>query len=340
MRKEILFAIVAGSIFGLVIAFGIWRANFFFKSSKPQITNETLEPTESASPTPQPGLTLIKPSNEDVISQDTVKFSGVTQPSSWVVISGEQNDYIFQADNKGGFEQEIALNPGVNQILIAAFADGAVLYSSKMILVYSTEFPPSKPESTKSPQASSDGSIREKVQKKVEEVLSSPKAALGVVTDISGTTIQIKGVFSDIRQIAVSKDTVVVKGVQTVKLTDIAIGDFILGMGFKNGNGILDTKRILITTPIQDPNRKILAGKISDVTKKDITIFPSGGESPVAGTPVKGSDIKLSDFKVDQKIIAVILIGKNGIEFRALAPSEPRESPSPNASPSPKPTSL
>lgn len=303
---------------GLVIAFGIWRANIFFKNSKSEITSETAEPSESASPTPQFGLTLAKPSDDDVITETPTTLSGVTQPGSWVVISAEGQDYLVQADNKGGFSESIDLTPGVNQILISSFGKDASESPVKLTVAYSSEFAKLIPGESPPPSGTGEGDIRQKVLKKVEEVLSSPKAVLGVVTDISATTIQVKSPSSDIRQVAVQKDVTVIKGTKEVKLADIAIGDFIVAMGFRNGNGVLDAKRILITAPIEEPTRKIIAGKVTEITKKDITIAPLTEGAQTTLIPSKSSNIKLSGFKIDDIVVAVTLPGKNGLEVRTL----------------------
>ena len=88
MRKEVLFAILAGGIFGLIIAFGIWRLNKTI-GPKEDVTTE-------ASPTPsQVGITIAKPNEKQVVTESSVEISGITKPNSSVVITGEDEDVII-----------------------------------------------------------------------------------------------------------------------------------------------------------------------------------------------------------------------------------------------------
>lgn len=341
MRKEILVAIIAGSILGLIIAFGIWRANVFFKDNQNLPPEETVESSPSALPTSFFGITLAKPSNEDVVTKIPSSFSGITQPVSWVVISGEDEDYIVQTDQKGEFNQDVDLIPGVNQVLISSFALPENSASTKLTLVYSTELSASIPSATTEPLGTSGGDIREKVLKKVEEVLSNPKAILGTVTDISESALQIKTASGEIRQAAPNKDVTVIKTtktstgstkIQEVKLADVAIGDFIVAMGFKNGSGVLDARRILVIPALEEPMRKIVTGKITAISKKDITIQPLAGGDEIVLIPSKNSSIKISELSIDYMVIVVTLPGQTGTEVRTLQVVEtqtPEPSPTP-----------
>lgn len=170
-------------------------------------------------------------------------------------------------------------------------------------------------------QTSSDSSsIRQKVQEKVQQVLSSPKIFLGSVTDISdSTTIQIKPLTGEIEQLSVKSDvTKVVNEVgpsaKDVKITDIAIGDFIIGMGYKDSNSVLDTRRILVITPLSDPTRKSYMGNIMSQTKTSLVLKTLKGGQQVQFTTDKNTSIlkesngdispaKVIDLTVGAKII-------------------------------------
>lgn len=265
MRKEVLWAIIAGITFGLVIAFGVVRIN---SSIKPKG-----EVTESA-PTPAPDMkefkiTLDKPDNEDVITSDSVTISGITKPKTTVVISGEKDDYIALADDKGFFEKEVYLVSGVNQIILTAFDPDLIGAGSqskeKVLIIYSSAF-------------------EEKEASRLEKAANKPKGYLGTVTDITDSTIQIRTLASEIRQISVSGEITVVKTTpanKIVKLTDIAIGDFIVAMGYRNGNAVLSAQRILITPPVTEPKITVAMGKGVDIapTKSTLVYLFKEGEA-------------------------------------------------------------
>jgi len=254
MRKEIVWAIVAGILFGLVITFGVVRVNSTLKP-KGESTTPSSTP-ESA--IPEFKIALNKPENEDVIIQDSVAVSGITKPNALIAISGEEGDYILKSDEKGLFEEEVDLISGVNQIKITAFDPTGAQSIEKVLVVYSSAF-------------------EEKEGDRLEKAANKPKAYLGTVTDITDSTIQIRTTSSEIRQISVGNDTSVVKTDPTskvVKLTDIAIGDFIVAMGYKNGNQVLSAQRILITPAVTEPKISVTMGKGADITPtKNTSVF-------------------------------------------------------------------
>lgn len=294
MRKEVLWAAIIGISFGLIIAFGVYRIN---STIKPEISNP------ENTPSPQKNnsefkITLDKPENDDVVTQDTISVSGITKPLSWITVSGEDSDYILQSDDQGIFLQDVDLISGVNQIKVTAFDPEGNQSIEKVLVVYSSSFqttPVASPSAN--PTSSSDSAIRQKVQEKVANALNKPKAFIGVVTDIADSTIQIKTTGSEIKQISTDPQaTTVVKVTttsKTVKLTDIAIGDFIVGMGYVNTNSVLKAQRILITDPITEPKINAVFGKITDTSKKTLTVSSLKGGQGVDITPGTKTDIEL-----------------------------------------------
>jgi hypothetical protein len=141
MRKELIIAIIVGVGLGLTVAFGVYRANSYLNTdpSSPNLgsqpaTQETILSPQSAN------LTLSKPNQNEVITTSPVQVSGITKASSWLVISGEEEDYLVQADNQGTFTVDVDLSSGINQIVISAFDEEGTKNSHNLTLVYSTEF--------------------------------------------------------------------------------------------------------------------------------------------------------------------------------------------------------
>jgi len=144
MRKEILFAILAGALFGLVIAFGVWKANNAVKPSGVSDTNDKV--TSSTQPN-QMGLTLSQPNEYEIFTSSETTVKGITQANSWINISGESHDYSLKADNNGSFEQIVGLASGVNEISVTSFNDDGDSTTEKIVVVFSSEF--DKAETTK-----------------------------------------------------------------------------------------------------------------------------------------------------------------------------------------------
>lgn len=136
--------------------------------------------------------------------------------------------------------------------------------------------------------------IREKVQDKIEEVQNKPRAYLGTVTDISENNIQIKSIDGEILQVIVNQDeTSFVKinsSSQTVSFEDVAIGDFLVNMGYVNTNDVLDAKRILITAQPDNNERVSELGEVTKANSSDLSLKILGG-STLLITPAKNASI-------------------------------------------------
>lgn len=270
MRKEVLWAIVAGIIFGLALAFGLARINSFLKpkgEASESISSPTQGPAEFK-------ITIDKPENGDVVTKDAITVSGITKPKTVVVISGEKNDDIVSSDDKGFFEKEIDLTAGVNQIIFTAFNPAGLPKKEKVLIISSPAF-------------------EEKEGDRFEKAANKPHGYLGTVTDITDSTIQIRTISSEIKQISVGGNLNVIKTTPTskmVKLTDIAIGDFIVAMGYKNGNHVLAAQRILITPPLTEPKVTVAKAAGANVTPAKNTLVYSFKDGQV--TKTKASAVK------------------------------------------------
>ena len=183
--------------------------------------------------------------------------------------------------------------------------------------------------------------IRDKVQEKVNAVLDNPFAYIGTVTDISGVNIQI-GKFSlnngktnstsEIQQIGTDDNTVFVsigKTTKTITFDDIAIGDFVISMGYKNGNGVLEAKRILTTEALQPSGREANVFTVREIDGTDISVNKNG-DSDVYIVTTKSADIyiedeegvtedlRASELNIEDKIIVVGIEAEGEIEARTI----------------------
>lgn len=324
MRKELIWAGIIGITFGLIIAFGAWRINSSLKPNSP-IATMTPPPDRPE----EENISLDKPENDDVITSNTVTVSGITKPQSLLVVSGEVGDYIIQSDNGGIFAQDVDLNPGVNQIKVTLLSKNGNQTFQKVLVVYSASFQlnsTSSPSPSLSPSstpgtATGEADIQKTIDQEVATASQKPKAYLGTVTDISDSTIQMKTMDSQIAQVADSNPGVTVANQvgtnnKAVKVTDIAIGDFIVSMGYVNSNSVLTAQRILVTDAVAEPKIDISMSKVTAVSKKSLTAadIKSGGSTTL--TPDKNTDlesysngketgIKLSSISVNDIVISI-----------------------------------
>ncbi len=301
MRKELIWTAVVGISLGLVIAFGVWRVN---ASLKPRNIFVSSTPRPKTNPS-EFQIVLNGPENNDVVVTSSTTVSGITKPLSWITVSGEDDDYIVQADEEGAFGQDVNLISGVNQIKITAFDNQGNQSINKVLVIYSSAFQP-KTSAVAPTDATSDASIRQRVEAKVESLLNKPKAYIGTVTDITDSTIQIKTMGSEIKQVSTAGDNVTViktsPSTKTVKLTDVAIGDFIVGMGYVNSASVLLAQRILIIDPITEPKVTATLGKLSDID--EVVANKKAAISKVLKT-------KLAKIKDTDQIIFVTVVDDN-----------------------------
>jgi hypothetical protein len=294
VRRELIWVIAIGVIFGLIIAFGVWRIN----SEMSKSTQEEPESTPAAQNTGgEFKITLNSPDNNSVVTASPVTVSGITKPLLWIVISGENEDYIVQSDEKGAFTQDVDLTPGANRIGLTAFGPSGSQSKEDVVVVYSSVFelktviPAANTDS-----ATGDSVIQKKVAEKVAAALDQPKAYIGLITDITSSTIQIKNSESQIEQIAMGDDGISVidtkgKVNKQVKTSDIAIGDFIVAMGYVNGDHVLHAQRILITDPLEDSGLSATIAKVADTTAKSLSVTDAVTEEESVVIPNKNTYI-------------------------------------------------
>jgi hypothetical protein len=328
MRKELIWVGIIGILFGLIIGFGSWRVR------------SSLKPKDNVKPSPTPQIigqskiTLDKPENGDVITESLIAVSGITKPLTWVVFSGEKGDYTIQSDESGLFSQVVDLISGINQIKVTSFDAEGNQVSQKVLVVYSSSFQLELAASPTSSTATGESDINKKVAQKVAQASNRPKAYIGTVTDISDSTIQIKTTDSQIEQIAIGGSGITVvntKGTnnKALKLTDIAIGDFIVAMGYINGNQVLKAQRILVTDAITDLQIEVSIAKVSSAPKKSLsaaslkdnqalTITPDKNTDIVSPLGGKTKDIKLSDIIMNDLVIFVLDTSTNTPLVRSI----------------------
>jgi hypothetical protein len=352
MRKEVLFTIIAGAILGIVIAFGIWRTNASLSINEEEVEeNPSQEQEITPTPTLEHRLTLAKPNNLQVFNSSQTAISGITRPDTWVVLSAEEEDRLFITGNNGEFNQEIDLIGGINQIVIFSFIDNSETAKEDLTLVYSTKFPSNQPSET---DATDEAEIlKEKVEEKIEKAANVSQAYIGTITDIVESSIQIKSSDDEIKQISINQEEAslvkVNKTTKNIEFSDVAIGDFIIAMGYlKENNGVLEAKRIVVSDPFDFKDKLAIKGTIKEINKENLLIETFNNieisvdmDSKVDLTIQKGDevkDIRFNQFNVRDSVIVVgISTSDTSMEARRVHVTEvaPSPSPSPVSSPSP-----
>lgn len=311
MRKEIIVATFVGIFFGLFVAFGIWRANAALNTK-----NEPNPPLKTANNQPTANengqilaITIANPEELDVLTLTPARISGLTRPNIPLVISGETSDLVLLTKNDGSFDQEVSLASGVNQILIKVFDEEGKVSEQKMTLAYSSEFEKDlRSDPSNKDSSPSSATISQVVEEKIEKASLKPKAYIGTMTDKTQDSLQIKNVSGEIQLISINEGINFInvgKTSKVVTFNDLAIGDFVVAMGLANGNGVLDAKRVLVTQPIQPPERHIAYGEIIKIERNTLSLKERVGGELTLTFPRRWKGPEIKAFNEGDAVIVV-----------------------------------
>ncbi len=286
-------AIGAGIFLGLIVAFGVWQAN---KALTPKKSEQV---AAVPSPTPAFGVTIANPADYAVLGESQAAISGVTRPGYWTVVSADETDEVIQANPEGGIVTELGLSGGVNEIKVFAFDEKGSGIEKNLLVAYSSEFEEEAPAN----------------KRKI--------FYMGTVTDKTEAAVQMtKFATSEIQQISIDTEVTFAKvgsATKAIKFEDVAIGDFIVAMGYQNGNGVLTAKRILVTTPFTYSGRKALIGEVKSLGKKDFVLVAAGEEWTVTFKK------KPSGLVEGAKVIVVGTATDKMLEARTIYLTDPAE---------------
>jgi len=137
MQKEVLLAIFVGFLIGLLLTFGIWKANQAIKSTGIP-TPSIIQEEESVPEIIKPTLSILSPPNELLTKEGKITLKGSYAPDSLIAIIYEKGEKIINTDEKGAFETELNLILGENQIEIYAFTKEGEEAQQILTIVYST----------------------------------------------------------------------------------------------------------------------------------------------------------------------------------------------------------
>lgn len=165
-------------------------------------------------------------------------------------------------------------------------------------------------------------SIREKVKEKVEAARKNPKAYIGSVTDKTEDTIQLQNDLGEILLISINPEEAsfakIDKKTISAKYDDVGIGDYIISMGFTNGNGVLEAKRVIITSVPETLNRIIISGEVTEVINKQISIINLNNETVTLTFPRSWKGPEIKEIQQGDKVIAVYIKGEGELTIRTI----------------------
>ena len=194
---------------------------------------------------------------------------------------------------------------------------------------------------TESLEETTDTAIKE-IKKRIEENTSKVKGALdemfntqygmaGEVQRINDDAITFKNT-QGTTILAIPKDVGITKKSKDILLTDIAVGNWITVLGYKEAEDFIPKVILVSETSLRPDTQLVLLGLITDISTKKVTITDrsTGAEHTFDFTKttqvedLTGEEASISDFEKDVSVLLVATTNEDG-EFevrtmRSLAP--------------------
>lgn len=147
MLKDIILAIILGSLLG----FGLTGGYFAIKKSSPNNHPQTIVPTLIPTPnnltvtptadiltTQNNQITVTSPQNQSIVSNSKITVKGATAPNSYLIITTPVKSYYAQSDPAGNFAVDVEINSGANLIDLNSFDSQDIQATSTILVTYST----------------------------------------------------------------------------------------------------------------------------------------------------------------------------------------------------------
>lgn len=289
MRKEVLVAVVAGISIGLIVAFGSWKLIILAKkinsNTKINLPAQIKRPSKN-----DIQFQIESPLANSVLLEHNIIASGYAPVGSIVVASTLNKDYYTKANEEGQFRIEMEILEGLS---IINFYN---IHGNKII------------------EQTIDVTHIESENEKVE-------AIIGTITDISGDSLQIRTDKGLIQQVSINSDAKIyneLKNNQTIKQTDLAIGDFILAIGTVNTNKILAASELGITKKATQLDLKVFVGKYNWKMNNKLSITVDNDQNVEVILPKKWEGPDIKDLDENEEIIVIATENNNVSTLRSI----------------------
>lgn len=253
MRKEPIIAIFVGALFGVLVAFFAWRASIAKNNTETsQPSNIKQNQTDSQSDTdPMHSFDIVNPQDNSVSLKQNVEVNGFSSQDSIIGVITPTDSALVQSQN-GQFSTQVDIDGGVNQIFVYEFSGSSSPDLKSTTVTYSSQL-----EAPEGEEAKLYSSI------------------FGAVTDIAEDTIQLRTTSGEIEQISINDNTTyvnIVNDAKDIEFTDVAIGDYIVAIGVKNGNDVMEVARVLVSKEQEATNYVGIMGTIDTLSSRDFIV--------------------------------------------------------------------
>lgn len=343
MKKEVLIAIIAGLVLGLVITMGIYTANRSLNLQRnKKLSQNSAAPTAIPSGINNKTLNLTSHESFDLVDRSELTLSGIAWPEAIVALISEADSQIIRADEEGIFVFETRLMKGFNEIAIIAGDESGTTQTQNLVLTYSTnKIEPvtgwlrlvriayaAEVEATAGAETVTD-KIKERLQETVSEglvtikeeitgKLAAPrkKAYIGKVSSLDETSLTLTYKEQNFT-VNLSENTVFVKGANTaIDWEDLAVNNFVIAMGFyhADSDSFTAARVSVINEPEPPDNQQLVQGKISEVDGQKVSLngktltLTKKTDLTVSGVDKPGTE----DLALGDNLFAIVALDGNG----------------------------
>lgn len=187
--------------------------------------------------------------------------------------------------------------------------------------------PTPKAEQSQAATKSAADEVRERVRQKIENLVKKPRAVVGTLSEVTDSTLQVTNRAGRQDMVATTKDTRYVRAAANkrsdVKFEDLVIGDFIVAMGYKNGNNILEARRVIAYGKSPIAQRRAVYGIVRENTKGALTVeHPKTKEVWTITADKKTVVTKKTDGKMQEVDIKDVQVGNRVTSAGILDPKK------------------
>lgn len=145
------------------------------------------------------------------------------------------------------------------------------------------------------------------------------RALIGKIKDITSSAITIQLKSGATKMAAINEQTVIIRNGKTAKPNEMAIGDFIIAMGYASDS--FTAKRVIAqATEPKSRDAKIIFGKVSKINpdKNTLSITTNRpaelGGAEVIGLSAAKTVVDLIKLNLEDKVIVITVPGKTGLQ--------------------------
>lgn len=156
--------------------------------------------------------------------------------------------------------------------------------------------------------------VREKVKEKLENLTRKPTATVGILEQITDSTLEIKTKENKALLASTTKDTLYFRisagKKKEIKFDELILGEFVVAMGFRNGNEVLEAKRVVTHDKSPIVNKHSVYGVVKATDKSTLTVeHPKTRETWTVKTSSKTTVTAKVDSKMQEVGFDAIKIG-------------------------------